>query len=129
QRLSKIFVAFSTLTIGIAMIGLIGLVSFMVVARTKEIGIRKVLGAGAMSITRLLSREFIMLVIIANVIACPMAWYFATKWLESFAYRMELGLDIFALALVSGLTITIITVSIQTLKAALADPVRSLRYE
>jgi putative ABC transport system permease protein len=127
QRLSKIFVAFSTLTIVIAMIGLIGLVSFMVVSRTKEI--RKVLGAGAMSITGLLSREFILLVVIANVIACPMAWYFANKWLESFAYRMDLGIDIFALALVCGLMITIITVSIQTLKAALADPVRSLRYE
>jgi putative ABC transport system permease protein len=129
KQLSGIFVAFSILTIVIAMIGLVGLVSFMVVTRTKEIGIRKVMGAGAMSITRLLSKEFITLVIVANVVACPLAWYFASKWLENFAYRMDLGLDIFALALVFGLTITIVTVSIQTLKAALADPVRSLRYE
>lgn len=129
QRLAKIFTAFSVITIVIAVIGLIGLVSFMVVSRTKEIGIRKVLGAGAFNITGLLSKEFLMLVLIANVIACPIAWYAANQWLQKFAYRMELSPLTFVLTAFIGLLITMLTVSFHTIRAAKSDPVKSLRYE
>lgn len=129
QRLANLFTAFSVITIIIAMIGLTGLVSFMVVSRTKEIGIRKVLGAGAFNITGLLSKEFMVLVIVANVVACPVAWYFANSWLEKFAYRMDLNPGIFVLTAGIGLVVTMLTVSFHTVRAAKADPVKSLRYE
>lgn len=129
QRLSKVFNIFSTGSILIAMIGLFGLVSFMVVTRTKEIGIRKVLGANVFSILKLLSTEFLWLVLIANVIALPLVWYFANQWLQGFAYRTTLNLALFMIPLLGALAITLITVGIQTLKAAVADPVDSLRYE
>lgn len=129
QRLAKIFSAFSIITIVIAIIGLIGLVSFMVVSRTKEIGIRKVLGAGAFNITGLLSKEFLMLVLIANIVACPIAWYAANQWLQKFAYRMELSPLTFVFTAFIALLITMLTVSFHTIRAAKADPVKSLRYE
>ena len=129
QRLSKVFNIFSGGSILIAVIGLFGLVSFMVVTRTKEIGIRKVLGANVFSILRLLSTEFLWLVLIANVIAFPVVWYFANQWLQGFAYRTTLNLTLFVLPILGALLITLITVGVQTLKAAVADPVDSLRYE
>jgi putative ABC transport system permease protein len=105
------------------------LVAFMVVAKTKEIGIRKVLGANAVSVAGLLSKEFLILIVVANLIACPLSWYAADQWLQKFAYRTAIGMNIFITTVLSGLCITLIVVSIQTIKAALANPVNSLRSE
>lgn len=129
QRLANVFGLFAIVTITIAIIGLLGLVSFMVAARTKEIGVRKVLGADTMTITRLLSKEFLILVIIANVISFPIAWYFANEWLSGFATRQEVNPLLFVITLIIAVTITLVTISFQTVKAALTDPVKSLRYE
>lgn len=129
QRLANVFSIFSVITILIALIGLFGLVSFMVISKTKEIGIRKVLGATVFSITRLLSTEFVVLVVIANAIAIPLVWYYAHDWLQHFAYRMEIKPVIFIVTFAGTIIITIATVSFQALKAALANPVNSLRSE
>ena len=101
----------------------------MVVAKTKEIGVRKVLGAGVFSITKLLSKEFVVLVIVANVLAVPLAWYFANQWLKTFAYRTELNPLLFIWTTLIAITITLLAVGYQTVRAASADPVKSLRYE
>jgi putative ABC transport system permease protein len=129
KRLAKVFSIFSSITIIIAVIGLFGLVSFLVTAKTKEIGIRKILGANAWSLASMLSREFLLLVIIANVVAIPLVIYFAQQWLQSFAYRMELSPMVFVLTITTALIITLVTVSIQTMKAAMSNPVDSLRSE
>lgn len=129
QRLAKVFALFASVTIIIAVIGLLGLVSFMVASRTKEIGVRKVLGADVLSITRLLSKEFIVLVVIANVIAFPLAWYFADQWLQSFAVRNEVDPLLFVITMAVAVLVTLVTISFQTVKAAMADPIHSLRYE
>jgi putative ABC transport system permease protein len=129
QRLANVFAVFAVITIIIAMIGLVGLVSFMVTSRTKEIGIRKVLGAEVISISSLLSKEFLTLVIVANLIAFPLAWYFADQWLQNFANRTEVRPMIFISTLLIAVGITLLTISFQTIKAAMTDPVKSLRYE
>jgi putative ABC transport system permease protein len=129
ERLAHVFALFAVITLVIAVIGLVGLVSFMVVSKTKEIGIRKVLGADVFTITRLLSKEFVVLVVVANVIAVPIAWYAASQWLESFAYRVTLNPWVFVLALVIAVATTLVTIGYQTIKAALADPVDSLYCE
>lgn len=129
QRLAQVFGLFSGVTVLIAVSGLLGLVSFMVVSRTKEIGVRKVLGAGVWNITRLLSREFLALVLLAHVIAIPLVWYIGQRWLESFATRAPLHPGIFAITLIVVAGITIITISFQTLRAALSNPVDALRHE
>jgi|APTNR8051073442_1049403.scaffolds.fasta_scaffold00360_32 putative ABC transport system permease protein len=129
QRLATVFGLFAIITITIAAIGLLGLVSFMVATRTKEIGVRKVLGADVLSITRLLSKEFVVLVLVANVIALPLSWYVASQWLERFAFRMELSPLLFIATTGVALTVTLLVVSYQTIKAANVDPVKSLRYE
>lgn len=129
QDLAKVFALFATITVAIAAIGLLGLVSFMVVARTKEIGMRKVLGAGVINIIALLSKEFVVLVAVANIIAVPVAWYFAGEWLSGFAFRMSINPMLFVWTLMSALILTLLTVSFQTIKAALTNPIKSLRYE
>lgn len=129
ERLANVFTLFAIVTIVIAAIGLIGLVSFMVVSKTKEIGVRKVLGAGVFNVTKLLSKEFIVLVVIANVLAIPLAWYFANKWLDKFAYRTALNPMLFVWTTLIALVITLLAVGYQTVRAASADPVKSLRYE
>jgi putative ABC transport system permease protein len=129
QRLAKVFGLFASVTIIIAIIGLLGLVSFMVTARTKEIGVRKVLGADVVSISSLLSKEFLILVLIGNLVAFPIAWYFSSEWLLSFANRVEINPLMFVITLAISLGITLVTISFQTVKAALADPIQSLRYE
>jgi putative ABC transport system permease protein len=129
KRLANVFEVFSGLTILIAVIGLLGLVSFLVESRTKEIGIRKVLGAGILNIAQLLSKEFLILVMVANGIAIPLAGYFANLWLQEFAYRTTLGIGLFAVTFFLAMGLTLVTVSFQTIKAAMADPVKSLRYE
>ena len=129
QRASRIFSIFSVLAILIACLGLLGLTSFVTEQRTKEIGIRKVLGASISEIVFLLAKEFAKWVLIANIIAWPVAYYVMNNWLSNFAYRIHLGIGIFLLSGAIALMIAIITVSTHTIKAAIADPIKSLRYE
>jgi putative ABC transport system permease protein len=129
QRIGKIFGVFTTLAVFIGCLGLFGLAAFTAEQRTKEIGIRKVLGATAPGIIRLLMKEFVILIAIANVIAWPMAYFIMQGWLKDFAYRISIGVWIFLVAGISTLLIAIFTVVIQATKAALMDPIDSLRYE
>ena len=117
------------ITIFISCIGLFGLTMFTAERRTREIGIRKVLGASVPDIVALLGKDFMLLVIMALFIASPIAWLFMQQWLQDFAYRIPVGLDIFLVAGVAILGITILTIGYQSLKAALANPVKSLRTE
>lgn len=129
QKMSEIFGYFSTLAILIACLGLLGLASFTVERRTKEIGVRKVLGATVPGIVQLLSTEFTKPVLIANVIAWPVAYYVMSKWLQDFAYRIDIGLWVFLLAGGLVLSIALLTISSQAIKTALTNPVEALRYE
>ncbi|MBC7920232.1 MAG: ABC transporter permease [Ferruginibacter sp.] len=125
----RVFTVFSGLAIFIACLGTFGLAAFTAVQRTREIGIRKVLGAGVGNIVGMLSKDFLRLVLLANVIAWPLAWWAMQRWLWDFAYRIDIGWQPFALAGVAALLITLLTVSFQTVKAAVANPVKSLRNE
>jgi len=129
ERLAKILASFTILAIVIACLGLLGLISFMAVQRTKEIGIRKTLGASVQSIVRLLSGDFLMLVIIAFILASPAAWYFMNQWLQDFAYRIQIDWWIFLLAGTIAVIIALLTISTQAVKAAIANPVKALRSE
>jgi putative ABC transport system permease protein len=129
QRVGTVFNYFTLLVLFIACLGLIGLASFTAEQRTKEIGIRKVLGASVSSILILLSKEFAKWVLLANMIAWPTALLIMNKWLESFAYRTSIGVLTFFLAAGLALAIALITVSYQCIRAALANPVDSLKYE
>jgi putative ABC transport system permease protein len=129
QRMGLVFSTFAILAIIIACSGLLALSFFMAAQRTKEIGVRKILGATIPHITFSLSKKFLALVLLANIIAWPVAWYFMTKWLEDFAYRIEISWWMLALAGVIALLIAFITVSWQAIRAATANPVESLRYE
>ena len=129
ERLGKIFTYFSILAIFIACLGLFGLASFTAEQKTKEIGIRKVLGAPVSGIVLLLSKEFTKWVIAANLLAWPIAYFVMNKWLQNFAFRISIGIGSFLLAASLAFLIALITVSYQSLKAALANPIESLRYE
>ncbi|MGH7493666.1 MAG: ABC transporter permease [bacterium] len=129
QVRGKIFGAFALLAIFIACLGLFGLAAFTAEQRTKEIGVRKVLGAAEAQIVFLLSKEFILLVLIANLVAWPIAYWAMRNWLQDFAYRTPLGLELFVLGGTLALVISLLTVSFQAIKAALANPVEALRYE
>ena len=129
RRMGKIFGYFSLLAIIISCLGLIGLSSFMIERRTKEIGIRKINGAKSIEIFSLLSREYIIWVMISIIIACPIAWYAMNIWLQNFAYRIEISWWVFALAGAIALLIALLTVSWQSYKAASKNPVEALRYE
>lgn len=129
EKVGQIFGAFAAIAIAIACLGLLGLAAFTVERRTKEIGIRKVLGASTSGVIALLSKEFLQLVLLANLIAWPAAYFAAKRWLEEFAYRVDLGLTAFLLAAVTALVIAFVTVSLQALKAAMTKPVEALRYE
>lgn len=129
QKQSQLFTIFSLLAIFIGCLGLFGLASFTALQRTKEIGVRKVLGASVPSIVGLLSKEFLKLVLIANLIAWPVAWYAMSQWLEDFAYKINITPLTFILSAILALLIALLTVSYQSVKAALANPVKSLRTE
>jgi len=129
QRTGRIFTSFAVFAIIIACLGLFALSAFMAEQRTKEIGIRKVLGASVNSITTMLSKDFVKLIVIAIVIASPVAWWGMTKWLQDFAYRISIDWKFFAIAGVIALVIALFTVSFQAIKAAIANPVKSLRTE
>lgn len=125
----KIFTIFVVLSLAIAGLGLFGLAAYAAEQRTKEIGIRKVLGASVANVIGLLSKDFVKLVFLANLMAWPMGWYAMNEWLQNFAYRIDIGWWIFALSGGLALLMALLTISVQALKAALANPVESLRYE
>ncbi len=129
QRTGKVFISFAFFAILIACLGLFGLVTYAAQQRTKEIGIRKVLGATVVNVTALLSKDFILLVLLAILIASPIAWLAMYKWLQGFAYRTAISWWVFAFAAIISLLIAMITVSFQAVKAALSNPVESLRSE
>ncbi|HEY4061662.1 MAG TPA: ABC transporter permease [Puia sp.] len=129
QRMGGISLSFSLLAIFIACLGLFGLAAYAAEQRTREIGIRKVLGATVGGIMRLLSRDFLRLVLLSALIAFPFAWWAMHRWLQDFAYRISIGWEVFALAAVLSVGIALLTVSFQALRAALANPVKSLRSE
>lgn len=129
QRLSSMYKVYAILAIFISCLGLYGLVSFMVVRKTKEVGIRKVLGASVQSILYLFSKEFTILITIAFVIAAPAAWYLMNSWLKDFAYKINIGVGVFLTAIVASVLIAWITVGYKAFRAAIANPVKSLRSE
>jgi len=129
KQMTLAYKIFAALAIFISCLGLYGLVSFMALQRTKEVGIRKVLGAGIKNILFLFSREFTWLIVFAFAIATPLAWYFMNHWLQSFVFRIELEAWVFALAFMSSLLLAWLAVGYKSLKAARANPVNSLRNE
>jgi len=129
QNTAQVVLVFSGLAILIACLGLFGLAAFTAEQKTKEIGIRKVLGASLQNVVGLLSKDFLKLVLIASLIAVPIAWYMMQEWLKDFAYRVHLSWWVFAIAVLSSLFVALITVSFQAIKAAIANPVKSLRSE
>jgi len=129
QKFGSVFTFFSLLSIIISCLGLFGLALFSTEQRTKEIGIRKVLGASVSGVVFLLSKEFTKWVLIANIIAWPMAYYAINRWLQNFAYRTDIGVVIFILSGLLALLIALLTVGFQSVKAAVSNPVDSLRYE
>ena len=129
ERVGKLASVFAVLAIFISCLGLFGLASFIAEKRTKEIGIRKVLGATVRNLWQMLSKDFVVLVIIACLIAIPLAYYFLSQWLQKYEYRIEISWWIFAVSIGGALLITLLTVSFQAIKAAIANPVKSLRTE
>ncbi len=129
QRIGQLAAFFAGLAIFISCLGLFGMASFMAEQRIKEIGVRKVLGASVFNLWRLLSTDFVALVLIALIIASPVAWYLMHGWLQHFDYRSSISGWIFVLTGAGALFITLITVSFQSIKAALANPIRSLKTE
>ncbi|XHR97887.1 ABC transporter permease [Mucilaginibacter sp. UC70_90] len=129
QRTGTISIIFTVLAISIACLGLFGLAAYAAEQRTKEIGIRKVLGASVSAIVNTLSKDFIKLVLISIAITTPLAWYLMNKWLQDFAYRISIQWWVLVLAGVVAIIIAVATVSFQSIKAALANPVNSLKNE
>ena len=129
NQLSLLYKIFAGIAIFISCLGLYGLVSYMAVQKTKEVGIRKVLGATTANIVVMFSKEFTLLIAIAFIIAVPVAWYAMNGWLQNFVYRINMGIGVFVLAIAASLLIAWITVGYRAVKAALANPVKSLRTE
>lgn len=129
QKQSQLFTTFAGLAIFIASLGLFGLATFNTMQRVKEIGIRKVLGASVPNILALLSKEIIILIIAANLLAWPVAWYFMDQWLDTFAYHVDMNIVAYLVAATGAILLALITVSSQTIKAAMTNPANTLRYE
>ena len=129
NQLSNLYKIFAVIAIFLSCLGLYGLASFMAVQRIKEVGIRKVLGASVSGVVYLFSKEFIILITIAFIIASPLAWYFMNQWLQDYVYRINISWWIFIVGGISAIVIALITVSFKAIKAALANPVKSLRSE
>lgn len=129
QHVQQIFFSFSALAILIACLGLFALAAYAAEQRSKEIAIRKVIGASTGKILKILSADFIKLVGISILIATPVSWFAMNKWLEDFTYRINIGLLVFAIAGLIAVVVALITISFQSIKAALANPVESLRSE
>ena len=129
NQLSQLYKIFAAIAIFLSCLGLYGLASFMAVQKIKEVGIRKVLGATVGNIVYLFSKEFIVLIAIAFLIATPLAWYFMNRWLQNYVYRIDISWWLFAAGGLGALFIALATVSFQAIKAAIANPVKSLRSE
>ena len=129
EKTGQIIITFTVLAIMIACLGLLGLVTFAAEQRTKEIGIRKILGANVAGIVAMVVRDFVKLVLVASIIAFPIAWWTMNKWLQGFAYRISMSWQVFVFAGSAAILIALITVSFHALKAAIANPVKSLRTE
>ncbi len=129
QQASTLILAFAMIAVAISCLGLFGLATFTAEKRSKEIGIRKVLGASIVSITQLLTKDFLKLIIVAIIIASPVAWFAMNKWLQGFAYRINISWWMFVVAGLFAVVIALITISFQAIKAAVANPVKSLRSE
>lgn len=129
ERIAKLATVFAALAVLISCLGLFGLASFMAEQRTKEIGIRKVLGASVPNLWALLSKDFVLLVLVSCIVSIPLAWYSLSKWLLKYEYRTEISWWVFAVTAVGALLITLLTVSYQAIRAALLDPVKSLKSE
>jgi putative ABC transport system permease protein len=129
DKLSTVFFCFTLISIFVACLGLFGLASFSAEKRTKEIGIRKALGASISGIILMLSKELTKWVLAANIIAWPIAYYAMNRWLQNFAYRVNISLGIFILAALLAFIIALLTVGYQAIKTARANPVKALRYE
>ncbi len=129
DRLARVLTLFAFIILIISGIGLLGLISFVALSKTKEVGIRKTLGASVSNIVFIFSKEFVLLVIIGNFIAIPLVWYFGNKWLENFAYHTEVQFAIFPITILLTVLISFITVCAQTIKTAKMNPVEALRYE
>ncbi len=127
--LSRIINSFTLMAVLISCLGLFGLAAFSAEQRSKEIGIRKVLGASVANITQILSKDFLKLVIVAFVIATPVAWWAMGQWLQNFAYRVTVTWWMFAIAGLTTIFIALFTVSFQAIKAAVANPIKSLKTE
>ena len=129
NQLSQLYKIFSGIAIFISCLGLYGLVAFMAVQRKKEIGIRKVLGAPVRDIVMMLSKEFTILIIVAFMIASPIAWYYMHQWLQQYTYRITIDIWFFVGTILCALVIAWFTVGYTAIKAAIANPVKSLRTE
>jgi len=129
QKLSTLLGVFSTIAIFIGCLGLFGLATFMANQKTKEIGVRKVLGASVESIVMLFSKEYLRLILIGFVLAAPLSWYVMNKFLDGFAYKIKIGFDVFVIGLGATLLIAMLTVGYRSLRAALVNPANSLRSE
>jgi ABC-type antimicrobial peptide transport system permease subunit len=129
ERISSLAGIFTVLAIIISCLGLFGLTSFVAEQRTKEIGVRKVLGASVLNVWQMLSKDFVMLVLVSCLVAVPIAWYFMNEWLLDYEYRMQMSWWVFGIAIAGALLITVLTVSFQAIRAATSDPVKSLRTE
>jgi len=129
ERFQQIFIYFSALSIILSLAGVFGLVALAIQQRTKEFGIRKVLGAGIIDIIKLTVKDFVWLMVIATIIATPVAWYYMNEWLQNFAYRIQVNWWVFVISGLTVLVITISTISVQAIKAAIANPLQSLKTE
>jgi len=129
RRLGRVFALFAGIAIAVACLGLFGLAAYAAERRRKEIAIRKVLGATAQSVVALLSTDFLRLVALALVVAAPAAYVLMQRWLEDFAYRIDIGPGVFVLAIAATLAVALATVSAQALRAAWMDPAPTLRSE
>jgi putative ABC transport system permease protein len=129
RRENQLFTIFSSMAIFIACMGLFGLATFNTLQRFKEIGIRKVLGASVISILQLLSSEILLLVVVASAMACPLAWYAMSRWLNLFAYHVEMNWLVYLAATFFAVLVALITISTQTIRAAMTNPTNTLKYE
>ncbi len=129
ERFQQIFIYFSALSILLSLAGVFGLVALAIKQRTKEFGIRKVLGAGVADIIKLTAKDFVWLIVLATLVATPLAWFYMDKWLQNFAYRIKIDWWVFVVCGLAIFLITIVTISFQAIKAAIANPVKSLKTE